>query len=738
MADNILLKLLLEGGDEAKRILDSIGRSGKKSLDDLSNAGDKGAQGLNKVDTAIRRVNTSFTTVQGPLQKVGGSLGDLGTAFVSLGRNIGVASLAIAGVTAVLAPVGIGLFALAKSASDTVESLRDAAIAAGTTSENFAKLGFAAEQSGSSADSMSRALTVITDATGDAIEAGKRSSGVFEKFGINLVDASGHARDAGAIFEDIAEKISKIKNPADQAAAAAQLFGRRIGPGLVQLLSQGRKGIQALGKDAEDLGIAFNKAQTEVGDDFNDALNRVVQSITGLKVAFGLPFAQTFTSSINALANALKGLNPFFKELGKSLSTQLKAGFDLIGAALAKLAPVFQKVGEGAKFLLDSFNELFGTALSGADIAAFVTIFIGLGVAMAGVLVIVGGFSVAFGGLVSLLSSGLGVFTAFAGVIRALFGAFFGVASGARLLIAALNPTTLVILAIVAAIALLVYGLSQVDWESVGESARDTWNSIVRFITDAKDTAVKNWQAAVDFFSGIWDTIADAASGVWDTIANAVQAAVTRIDGMWEGLKTTISAVWTSITQQIQSAVDRIVSLIQRAIQFMEDLIRKAQEAIRAAAAAASAGSGSASGGPMRSGGGVSGPGTSTSDSIPALLSRGEWVIRAAAVRKYGSQIFHALNSMRLPANVIRDLIGRSQGGPAFDFSSLARQFAGTPLRFAEGGSVKEAMEKFSLVIGGQSFEGLLAPTTVAEKLIQFALSEQVRSGGRKPSWYLS
>lgn len=44
-------------------------------------------------------------------------------------------------------------------------------------------------------------------------------------------------------------------------------------------------------------------------------------------------------------------------------------------------------------------------------------------------------------------------------------------------------------------------------------------------------------------------------------------------------------------------------------------------------------------------GGYISGPGTPTSDSIPAWLSNGEYVIRAAAVRKYGRLLFDQLNA---------------------------------------------------------------------------------------------
>lgn len=46
-------------------------------------------------------------------------------------------------------------------------------------------------------------------------------------------------------------------------------------------------------------------------------------------------------------------------------------------------------------------------------------------------------------------------------------------------------------------------------------------------------------------------------------------------------------------------------------------------------------------------GGYITGPGTGTSDSIPAWLSNGEYVMRAAAVRKYGVSFMHRINQNR-------------------------------------------------------------------------------------------
>ena len=47
------------------------------------------------------------------------------------------------------------------------------------------------------------------------------------------------------------------------------------------------------------------------------------------------------------------------------------------------------------------------------------------------------------------------------------------------------------------------------------------------------------------------------------------------------------------------------------------------------------------------SGGHISGPGTGTSDSIPAYLSNGEYVIRASAVKQYGKGLFDNLNTQK-------------------------------------------------------------------------------------------
>lgn len=93
-----------------------------------------------------------------------------------------------------------------------------------------------------------------------------------------------------------------------------------------------------------------------------------------------------------------------------------------------------------------------------------------------------------------------------------------------------------------------------------------------------------------------------------------------------------------------------------------------------------------------RMSGRIFGPGTETSDSVPALLSHGEFVIRAASVRKFGEGFFAALNAGFLPpmprfaaGGVVTNAVaqaamsGDSPFTPAHDIVDLRFHVGGKP-----------------------------------------------------------
>ena len=78
--------------------------------------------------------------------------------------------------------------------------------------------------------------------------------------------------------------------------------------------------------------------------------------------------------------------------------------------------------------------------------------------------------------------------------------------------------------------------------------------------------------------------------------------------------------------------------------------------------------------------------GGSSTDTVPALLTPGEWVIRKPAVARYGSGLLHAINSMQVPRAALQNMLAPPQvrrfayGGPV-SFNTPERSMA------APGGS---------------------------------------------------
>ena len=99
----------------------------------------------------------------------------------------------------------------------------------------------------------------------------------------------------------------------------------------------------------------------------------------------------------------------------------------------------------------------------------------------------------------------------------------------------------------------------------------------------------------------------------------------------------------------------------------------------------------------MATGGLVTGPGSGTSDSIPTMLSNGEFVMQASAVKTYGVDFFNALNQQRMGFSPAASMgSAMSQQGPSIVFLSpedrqLLRQFGDRPVNlYADSTKIAE------------------------------------------------
>ena len=221
------------------------------------------------------------------------------------------------------------------------------------------------------------------------------------------------------------------------------------------------------------------------------------------------------------------------------------------------------------------------------------------------------------------------------------------VVTGAKMLagwMMALGPIGLVVSAIAGVIAVIA-----VLWSNF-EGFRD-------FIKSAID-------AIAGFFQGLWNglisaanSVASAISGTFGSMVNWIKSNVIDpiagfFSGLWNGITSGLSSIGGGIKSGMDSVVGFIKAPINAIINGINSVIDKINS-IKVPDWVPGIGGSHTSFGhipTLASGGYVDGYGTSTSDSNMAMLSRGEYVVRADTVRKFGVDFMDALNAGQLPS----------------------------------------------------------------------------------------
>lgn len=209
-------------------------------------------------------------------------------------------------------------------------------------------------------------------------------------------------------------------------------------------------------------------------------------------------------------------------------------------------------------------------------------------------------------------------------------------------------------------------------------------------------------------------------ASAWFAIPAAIAVVVTAVGYVYENLdkiKEAAKGAWEAIKE---SSVVKFISGLIDQVRSLVEWLEKVGKAlggggINPNGATPEAGNPSNSSTGFATGGFVNGPGTATSDSVPARLSTGEFVNRAASVQKYGVDFFHALNNMTLP--------GFAAGG-----------LVAGPSRLSAGGSVQRT-STLNLSIDGRAFHGLSGPANVVDSLADYSIARQTSAAGKSPSW---
>lgn len=588
MASNYTLSVKIEGdesdfNDAMKRVQDALGKTDNSLKEGSNNAGIFG--GVLKANLASSAITGGLNLLKSGIQNVVGAIGSL-SGDLSESSKAWQTFETNASTKHSQSEIQAVKKELQDFATATIYSSSDMA----STYSQLDAVGVA------SAQNLVKAFGGLAAASADPAQAMKTLS----------QQATQMAAKPKVAWEDF--KLMLEQSPAGMAAVASEM-GMSV-QDLITNIQAGTVSTTDFFNAVEKAGTSdkFTKMATEYKtvDQAMDGLRET--AVNKLQPAFDM-ISQVGIGAISGISDSLDGIN--------------------IDGLVTAMLPGFQA-------LADAASNLVQQAIAWAQTADWESI--GNSIADAITNIVNGISSFDWGGFFSIIGDGIGLFVDGlsliidnVGDIRGLADVIVAVAVAFGVLNAVLtvyntvmavqsaimmaNPTTWIILGIVAAIAALILIIKNwgtitetiaTVWEKVKDAVINTWNNIYSMFVGIFTAILNNpvVQLIVNFvttefnimknlITGIWNGIKDIAAGAWEYIKNVVLGPVlllcdlvtgnftklkedaskifsnlgNALSTIWNGISGIASSIWTAIKEHIGNTVGRMVDGIKFAIQ---------------------------------------------------------------------------------------------------------------------------------------------------------------------------
>ena len=288
-------------------------------------------------------------------------LADVATASGKLSGRLG---LPFAAISAALG--GLSVMSVKNAVvgfTEMGDAVQKGALKAGMSVEQYQRMRYVAEQSGTSIDAMEISLSKLNRAAGEAaVGKNKDVASLMSHLGINVRDANGNVRTGIDLLPELADAFKRNESPVARARMGMALFGKSYSE-ILPLLAEGSQGIsdnlQRFDKIKGVLSASDIRAAKDLGDSFKD-LDLVMKGFQGTVAKELLPVIKPLVDDLVAWWVANKKLvgseiNKMAKELAAYIKTiDFKAVLQGVGDFFSGLGRLVEMVG-GAKNALIGF-----------------------------------------------------------------------------------------------------------------------------------------------------------------------------------------------------------------------------------------------------------------------------------------------------------------------------------------------------------------------------------------------
>ena len=213
----------------------------------------------------------------------------------------------------------------------------------GDSAEEMSKLRFAGEETGVAADTLAMALGKMSKAA--ASTAGEKK---FEAIGVSVKDMNGNFKSSSTIFEEVATKLSTMKNGVEKTDAIMGIFGRS-GMQLAPLLNQGADGIKKFGEEAQKFGLVMNQDALNGVKENTMAHRELHAAVEGMQVQLGQYLYPVITEVTKAFSALVPLLGTILKPIFEAIGAVLQPVIQFIGYLSTQISKLTESVGASSK-----------------------------------------------------------------------------------------------------------------------------------------------------------------------------------------------------------------------------------------------------------------------------------------------------------------------------------------------------------------------------------------------------
>lgn len=175
----------------------------------------------------------------------------------------------------------------------------------GFSTEAISELKHAAEICGAGIGDLEKGVKRMATVLYDADMGLKTSTDALDSLGLSMKDFEGLSPEQQ--FFTLANAIADVEDPTLKAALAQKIFGKS-GTDLLPLFDEGSEGMAKLRLEAHDLGIVFDQEAAKKAENLTDAMHRVNEATSGLKMAIAEQLIPILIPLIQRVTEIVKGI----------------------------------------------------------------------------------------------------------------------------------------------------------------------------------------------------------------------------------------------------------------------------------------------------------------------------------------------------------------------------------------------------------------------------------------------